>query len=59
MHWKTSNLNDFAGYLRTHNSFDWQQDYDRLWQWSVDNSAEFAVYGTGMALLAIWASGWL
>ena len=38
---ETSNLNDFAGYLRAHNSFDWQQDYDRLWQWSVDNSAEF------------------
>jgi len=38
---ETSNLNDFAGYLRTHHSFDWEQNYDNLWQWSVDNSAEF------------------
>ena len=34
-------LYDFAEHLKKHHDFDWGADYDTLWQWSVDNPAEF------------------
>ena len=38
---ETSNLTEFARYLHAHYGFDWQENYETLWQWSVDNSPEF------------------
>ena len=34
-------VSDFAAYLHKHAQFDWQQDFQSLWQWSVDNIPEF------------------
>ena len=38
---KASQLNDFAEFVRTETGFDWGGDFAVLWQWSVDEMAEF------------------
>jgi len=32
---------DFASYIHAKTQFDWQQDFQSLWRWSVDNIPEF------------------
>jgi acetoacetyl-CoA synthetase len=34
-------LSDFASYLCDHGAPDWQGDYDRLWSYSIEESADF------------------
>ena len=34
-------LDDYAAFLKTSQTFDWTSDYNQLWQWSVTNKGNF------------------
>lgn len=34
-------VSDFATYINKHTQFDWHQDFQSLWEWSVNNSPKF------------------
>ena len=38
---QNSNLYDFARSVNKNTHFDWEEDYDRLWNWSVNVPAQF------------------
>ena len=38
---KDSQINDFCQFIQQNNGFDWQQDYQKLWQWSVEEKQQF------------------
>ena len=34
-------LAKFADFVKTQTNFDWHNEYEKLWQWSVDDTAQF------------------
>ena len=38
---KDSNLNKFESFLKEKYAIDCQNDYEKLWKWSINNTGEF------------------
>ena len=38
---KQSQISDFASYVKAKTGFDWNGDFQALWQWSTDSITDF------------------